>query len=78
MENGSATSSSGFKDVTAQYNDAKAQGMQRNDIEDTNRRKEIQFKASHVLLIGFLLWILCVSFLLPPSCALISPACFML
>lgn len=49
-----------YKDVTAQYNDAKARGDQNRDIADTNRRKEIKFKASHVLLIGFFSWILYV------------------
>lgn len=47
-----------YKDVTAQYNDARAREDQSRDIVDTNRRKEIQFKASHVLLIGFFSWIL--------------------
>lgn len=55
-QNGSAQ----YKDVTAQYNDAKARGDQGRDIADTNRRKEIQFKASHILLVGFFLWILYV------------------
>lgn len=49
-----------YKDVTTQYNDAKARGDRSRDIADTNRRKEIQFKASHVLLLGFFSWILYV------------------
>lgn len=61
-QNGSATASSEFKDITSQYNDSKDQGQSDIDIQAINRRKEIQFKASHVLLIGFFLWILYVEF----------------
>lgn len=35
----------------------KAQGI---EVEETNKQKELQFKASHALFICFLLWILCV------------------
>ena len=59
-QNGSATASSEYKDITSQYNDSKDRGPSDIDIQEINRRKEIQFKASHVLLIGFFLWILCV------------------
>lgn len=60
--NGHTERPTGYKDVTSQYNNATANPQ---DSEDTalatkNRRKEIQFKASHVLLIGFFSWILFV------------------
>ena len=56
--NGLAAESLGFKDVTVQYNNAKELASQDADIRETNLRREIQFKASHVLLVGFFLWIL--------------------
>lgn len=56
-QNGPATASSEYKDVTSQYNDSKDRGESDLDIQAINRRKEIQFKASHFLLIGFFLWI---------------------
>lgn len=59
-QNGSATASSEYKDITSQYNDSKEKGQPDIDIQAINRRKEIQFKASHFLLIGFFLWILYV------------------
>ena len=61
-QNGSATVSSEYKDVTAQYNDSKDRRQSEIDIQAINRRKEVQFKASHLLLIGFFLWILYVVF----------------
>ncbi len=54
------TTSSEYKDITSQYNDSKDRGQPEIDIQTINRRKEIQFKASHFLLIGFFLWILYV------------------
>lgn len=59
-QNGAATASSEYRDVTSQYNDSKDRGQSDLDIQAINRRKEIQFKASHFLLIGFFLWILYV------------------
>ena len=56
--NGPATASSTYKDITSQYNDSKDKAQPDIDIQAINRRKEIQFKASHFLLIGFFLWIL--------------------
>jgi len=53
-QNGSAE----YKDVTTHYNDARARGDQNPDIASNNRRKEIQFKVSHILLLGFFSWIL--------------------
>lgn len=67
-QNGSATASSEYKDITSQYNNKKDQGRGDIDSQETNRRKEIQFKASHVLLIGFFLWILYVE-----SCTWFGP-----
>ena len=58
QSNGLAAGSLAFKDVTVQYNNAKERTLQDADIRDVNMRKEIQFKASHVLLMGFFLWIL--------------------
>ena len=55
---GSAAQSLGFGDVTLHYNNAKEQGGQDFGIRDANRIKEVQFKASHILLILFFLWIL--------------------
>lgn len=52
-----------YKDVTTQYKNTRVQGDQGNDLADINHRKEIQFKASHVLLLGFFSWILYV----PPN-----------
>ena len=57
----SAADSMAFKDVTAHYNDAKDRASQDDEMQDTNRTKEIQFKASHTVLIFFFLWILYVS-----------------
>ena len=59
-QNGPATAPSEYKDVTSQFNDSKDRGQSDLDIQAINRRKEIQFKASHFLLIGFFLWILYV------------------
>lgn len=59
-QNRPATASPEYKDVTSQYNDSKDRGESDLDIQAINRRKEIQFKASHFLLIGFFLWILYV------------------
>ena len=56
--NGPAAGSLEFKDVTVQYNNARDQVSHDAEIRDVNLRKEIQFKASHVLLVGFFLWIL--------------------
>ena len=56
--NGLAAGSLAFEDVTVQYNSAKERVSQDARIQDINMRKEIQFKASHVLLMGFFLWIL--------------------
>ena len=57
-QNGPATAFSTYKDITSQYNDSKDKAKSDIDIQAINRRKEIQFKASHSLLIGFFLWIL--------------------
>ena len=57
--NDPATASSpSYKDITSQYNDSKDKPQPDIDIQAINRRKEIQFKASHFLLIGFFFWIL--------------------
>ena len=58
QSNGLAAGSLAFKDVTVQYNNAKERTSQDADVRGVNMRKEIQFKASHVLLMGFFLWIL--------------------
>ena len=58
--NGSAAGPSEYKDITSQYNDSKDRGHPDIDIQAINRRKEVLFKASHFLLIGFFLWILYV------------------
>ena len=50
-----------FKDVTVHYNTAKERGSQDAETQAINRKKEIQFKATHVLLLGFFVWILQVS-----------------
>lgn len=56
--NGTATASSEYKDITSQYNDNKERAQPDNNIQVINRKREIQFKASHFLLIGFFFWIL--------------------
>lgn len=58
-QNGPNTASE-YKDITSQYNDIKDREQPGIDIQAINRRKEIQFKASHFLLIGFFMWILYV------------------
>lgn len=58
--NGSPAAPSGVKDVTSHYNDSKDRGQPAIDIQAINRKKEVLFKASHFLLIGFFLWILYV------------------
>ena len=55
---GLAAGSLGFKDVTVQYNNGRERVSQDADLGEINLRKEIQFKASQVLLVGFFLWIL--------------------
>ena len=60
LQNGTATASSEYKDITSQYNDSKHRSQPDNSDQAINRRKEIQFKASHFLLIGFFFWILYV------------------
>ena len=58
-QNSPATASSTtYKDITSQYNESKDKAQPDIDIQAINRRKEVQFKASHFLLIGFFLWIL--------------------
>ena len=48
------------RNLTAgQYGGAKAPKAQ-EIVEETNKQKELRFKASHTLFICFLLWILCV------------------
>ena len=59
-KSGPAAASPEYRDITSQYNDSQDRGQLDLDIQATNRRKEIQFKASHFLLIGFFLWILYV------------------
>ena len=59
-QHGPATASSEYKDITSQYNDSKDRAQPDIDIQAINRTKEIQFKASHFLLIGFFFWILYV------------------
>ena len=58
--NGTAATISDYKDVTNHYNNANAQGAVEPAPADANRRKEIQFKAQHILTIGFFLWVLYV------------------
>lgn len=58
QSNGLAAGSLAFKDVTVQYNNAEERVSQDAEIQNINMRKEIQFKASHILLMGFFLWIL--------------------
>lgn len=60
--NGSTERPVGFKDIASQYNDARINSQDSRNValEVSNRRKEIQFKASHILLIGFFSWMLYV------------------
>lgn len=60
-QNGPATAFSEYREITSQYNDSKARSKPDIDIQAVNGRKEIQFKASHFLLIGFFMWILYVA-----------------
>lgn len=43
-----------------QYASAQAQKALEIGLEETNRQKELRFKATHALLTAFLLWILYV------------------
>ena len=57
--NGSVPGLGGYQEIADQYNDAvgKKGGIDRQELAAKNKQKEIQFKASHGLLIGFFLWI---------------------
>ena len=57
--NGSIPGLGGYQDIADQYNSAVAKkgGINRQELAAKNKEKEIQFKASHALLIGFFLWI---------------------
>ena len=57
--NGSIPGLVGYEDIADQYNNAvsKKGGINKQELAAKNKQKEIQFKASHVLLIGFFLWI---------------------
>lgn len=53
------------KQVAPQYPSATARKAQEIEVGETNKQKELQFKASHTLFIFFLLWILCVHLITP-------------
>ena len=56
-QNGSITEFTSVKDITAQYNSADRES-QATQVKEINKRREIEFKASHILLLGFFSWIL--------------------
>lgn len=49
-----------YSRVARQYASAKAQKSHETEVEETNRQKGLQFKATHAILTSFLLWILYV------------------
>lgn len=51
---------SGTSYIAKQYASAQAQKASEIGLEETNRQKELRFKATHTLLTVFLLWILYV------------------
>lgn len=55
----------GHNQIAGQHESAKARKAQGIEVEETNKQKELQFKASHALFICFLLWILCVDLTTP-------------
>ena len=57
--NGSLPGLVGYEDIADQYNTAVARkgGINKQELAAKNKQKEIEFKASHALLIGFFLWI---------------------
>lgn len=58
-QNGSVPGLSGYEEIATHYNRAvgKKGGVNKQDLAAKNKQKEIQFKASHTVLIGFFLWI---------------------
>lgn len=58
-QNGSVPSLLGYEDIATHYNRAVAAkgGINKQELAAKNKQKEIQFKASHALLIGFFFWI---------------------
>lgn len=50
------------RNIAKQYASAQAQKARGIGLEETNRHKELRFKATHALLTVFLLWILYVDF----------------
>lgn len=48
--------------IAKKYASAQAQKAREIGLEETNRQKELRFKATHSLLTVFLLWILYVDF----------------
>lgn len=48
--------------IAKKYASAQAQKAREIGLEETNRQKELHFKATHALLTVFLLWILYVDF----------------
>ncbi|MCJ1276990.1 mannose-ethanolamine phosphotransferase gpi13 [Puttea exsequens] len=57
--NGKAAPPLGYKDLTSQYNEARSNGHMSEDatLHQSNRKKEVQFKASQFLLIGVFFWV---------------------
>lgn len=49
-----------YSRISKRYATAQAQKAHETELEETNRRKELRFKATHALLTLFLLWILYV------------------
>ena len=49
-----------YSRIAKRYATAQAQKAHEIELEETNRQKELRFKATHALLTLFLLWILYV------------------
>ncbi len=48
----------GVEDITQHYNATRARQIPQTELDESNRQKGVQFKASLLLLIGFFFWIL--------------------
>lgn len=56
------------KQIVAQHASAGSREAQDIEVEETNKQKELQFKANHALFVCFLLWIWWVDLNIPCHC----------
>lgn len=55
--NGPSPALLGYEDLTKQYNRVVSKPLDKEELQELEKQRSIQFKASHTLLIGFFLWI---------------------